>query len=110
MTGIDALGLFLALVVYGLVTFRVTSFFVRESGPFSVFARIRDLAGIKYDDYSRPVAKNPIAEMLNCFKCASVWAAWLVVGLRLYDPDPLTYITRILVLSAIAILIDAKVH
>lgn len=109
MNSVDALGLFLALLVYGMVTWRITSLLVAENGPLHIFARLRDVLGVSYDEHSRCVSHNPIAEALCCFKCTSIWIALLVVIAWMYSPDPLIFIARVAALSTIAILIQSRV-
>jgi hypothetical protein len=56
-----------------LITWRVTHLLHSEIGPFEVFARIRDLAGISYDEFSQPVASSEFGKALLCFWCTSLW-------------------------------------
>lgn len=56
-----------------LVTWRVTHLLHSETGPFEVFARIRGLAGISYDEFSKPVAITEVGKALLCFWCTSLW-------------------------------------
>lgn len=53
-----------------------------EDGPFEMFAKIRDAAGVKFDEHSIPVSDNQIGKMLCCFWCTSVWAGLAVTGLQ----------------------------
>ena len=89
-----------------LVVWRLCSFLVGEYGPFHVFSKIRHLVGVRYDEYSRSVTTNPIAEIFTCVKCMSVWLSWLVVGVGYYTPDPLQYVSRVLIVSAMCIMIN----
>lgn len=57
-----------------LATWRIASLFHREDGPFEVFGKLRDLAGVRYDEMSMPVSENQIGKMFCCFWCASFWA------------------------------------
>lgn len=69
----------LVLLVIGiLATWRLTSLAVYESGPFDVFQRLRDRAGVRYDEFSQPVTSNVIGKALTCHRCASVWVGLLV--------------------------------
>jgi hypothetical protein len=61
-----------------LATWRLTSLFVDERGPFDIFGKIRDLAGIKYDEYSRPCADTEIGKALLCPWCTSVWVGTVI--------------------------------
>lgn len=61
------------LLVGVLITWRVTSLIKDENGPFDLFARIRQLLGVKYDEYSQPVYNGFFAQLLACFWCTSIW-------------------------------------
>jgi hypothetical protein len=62
-----------------LATWRLTNLLHKEDGPFDVFGKLRDLAGVRYDEMSNPVSDNPVGKALTCFWCTSVWAG-LIVG------------------------------
>lgn len=109
MTGLDALGLFLALLVYGGVTFRITSLFVNEKGPGDIFGKWRDLVGVRYDEHSRCTGKNLFAEVFCCFKCASIWWALFVTFVFVYDPSPTTFFARVMFLSTVSIVLNSIV-
>lgn len=81
-----------------LAIWRITSLLVKEDGPLDMFARFRDLAGVRYDEYSQCTG-NPLAKGLCCFWCASIWVAIpsVLLGFQWYD---------IFALSAGAILIE----
>lgn len=91
-----------------LVTWRITSLLVREHGPLHIFSILRDLLGVRFDERSLCVGKNPIADMLCCFKCASVWVALVCVGIFFYTPALDSYVVRVLAVSSLAILFDGR--
>lgn len=62
-----------------LITWRLTSLAVSEEGPFDVFARLRDLIGIEYDEFNVCIGTNIFAKAFCCFWCASLWISTLVV-------------------------------
>jgi hypothetical protein len=68
----------LKLLIRILATWRLASLLHSEEGPFEVFAQLRDVAGVRYDEHSKPVSDNQIGKMLSCFWCTSVWAAAIV--------------------------------
>lgn len=79
-----------------------------EAGPFNVFNRIRDRAGVKFDEYSRPYGKSQIAQILACIWCTSVWVAfpaaiWLTI---LWDLNLLHGFALWLAISTGAIVVD----
>ncbi len=74
------------LIVGILATWRVASLLYKEDGPWEVFAQIRDIAGVRFDELSRPVSDNQVGKMLTCFWCTSIWAA-ILVGLLERRPN-----------------------
>jgi hypothetical protein len=64
-----------------LATYRITFMLNSESGPGDIFTRLRTRLGVTYDEYSRPVTSNWIAEGVLCYFCLSVWMAFVVTGL-----------------------------
>ncbi len=73
---------FIGLLLGILATWRVASLLYREAGPFEVFERIRNTAGVKHDTEGEPYAHNQIGKMLCCFWCTSVWAALPIAVLQ----------------------------
>lgn len=61
-----------------LATWRLTSLLHAEDGPFDLFARLRDWAGVRYDERSQAVADSEVGKALTCFLCTSVWSALVV--------------------------------
>lgn len=89
-------------------TWRLTSLFVSEAGPWDVFSKLRDFVGVYHDDYSQPQGANEVAKALTCIWCASIWVGGgvaLVQGCRLQ-----TVILRALAYSTGAIVIDRWLH
>lgn len=68
----------MTFLIMALSVYRLTSLFVKESGPFDIFGRFRTFAGIKYDIYSKPYATNQFAEGLLCPLCTSIWIGILI--------------------------------
>lgn len=89
------------LLIQVLATWRLTNLLYREDGPLDVFARLRDRAGVRYDEHSNRVATNPVGKALCCFWCTSVWTA-LAINLFEGQISPI----KILACSAGAILIE----
>lgn len=71
------------IIVLLLATWRITSLFVSESGPFFVFRKIRTLSGIAHDELGG-VAMIPdtlFAQIVSCAWCCSVYvgAFWTLL-------------------------------
>lgn len=51
-------------------------------GPFGLLARLRQRAGVRYDEYNQVYAKpGSLGEMLICPYCNSIWSGLLVTFL-----------------------------
>lgn len=72
----------LDLLIGILATWRLTSLLHSEEGPFEIFARFRDWAGVRYDEESNPVSEKQIGKMLCCFWCTSIWSGLIVTILQ----------------------------
>lgn len=89
-----------SLLVRGLATWRIAHMLVHEIGPFSVFTRIRRLAGIEPDAEGYPAVWRS-TNVLSCVWCTSVWIAiiFLCIPIR---------VAEFLSLSAIACIVEEK--
>jgi hypothetical protein len=99
---------FTNLLVYGLATWRVSSLFVREDGPFFVFRLIRELAGMTHDENGQ-VVQIPdrfFAQLLSCVWCTSFWAALFWVILWIIIPEITFILAFLFALSTVAIMVD----
>lgn len=96
------------LLVMGLAAWRVTSLFVRESGPLDIFCRIREFSGITHDEHGHVlmIPDRALAQLFSCMWCCSVWVGlfWLVFWMLSPEISILTAIP--FALSAFTILID----
>ena len=92
------------LILVG-ATWRLTSLLVWEEGPFEVFARLRHLLGVRYDDQSQPYGANWLAKGVICPACTSVWFGTLWVILYYLWGDSV-WIAMPFALSAGAIVLE----
>jgi hypothetical protein len=83
------------IVLLALATWRISSLFARESGPFDIFAKFRKLTGA-----------GMFARGLACVWCNSVWFGLLFAALSIYSVNILSYIFVALSLSTTSIIID----
>jgi hypothetical protein len=93
-------------LLLAFVVWRVVSFLVLEYGPLHIFDRLRYAVGVRMDENSNSRGTNPLAEIFCCIKCMSVWVSWFFVAISDYTPDPIQYVERVLIVSAMAILIN----
>lgn len=95
------------LLVLLLATWRLSSLLVNEDGLWSMFTRLRTLAGVRYNGVTLEVeAPTMLAGLFACMWCMSVWVGlfWWMMW-RLW-PDLALWGAVPLALSAGAILID----
>lgn len=69
------------LIVAFLAIYRLTLMLNSEPGPGDIFGRFRTFIGVRFDQYSNPIATNWVAEGVLCFYCLSVWIAFGVTAL-----------------------------
>jgi hypothetical protein len=101
-----------SLLVYGLATWRVASLFVREDGPFFIFRRIRELAGMTHDENGQ-VVQIPdrfFAQLLSCVWCTSFWVALFWVTIWLTVPEISFVLAFLFALSTVSIMVDKVVE
>ena len=89
-----------------LATWRLTSLVVNEHGPFSVFERLRHLAGVRYDEYGARDSNRLFGRLLICVWCASVWVGAALWAAYTLAPVGTVWACLPAALSAGAILID----
>ena len=85
-----------------LATWRLSAFLVYDHGPFAVFEKLREAAGVQYrGDDGWPLSFW--GQLLSCVWCVSVWMAMLV---WMIDKTPARWILKPLAISGGAILFD----
>jgi len=99
---------FSEFVVLSLATWRLSSLVVRERGLFGVFTRLRAAFGIGHDEDSKPNTwpDAPIADLLSCVWCLSVWVGAGLSLAYLLSPSWTVGLSLPLALSAGAILLE----
>ena len=93
-----------SLLIGIAATWRITSLFVSERGPYDLFGKLRDTVGVTYDENSQPIGTNELARALTCVWCSSIYvggAVALLQGVRVRQ-----VVMRALAYSAGAIMID----
>lgn len=98
-------------VILGLATWRLSALLSKEAGPFDVFKRLREKAGIQHDDNGDVfmVPHHFFAELLSCVWCTSVWVGifWGLFWILL--PQICIGAAIMLAISTVAILVDRLV-
>jgi hypothetical protein len=97
------------LLLLGLATWRLSAFLVRDTGPFSIFLRLRELAGITHDENHEVlgVPDRLFAGVLSCVWCASTWIGFGWLAFWLYFPKPALLLAAGFSLSTLAVLVDS---
>lgn len=98
----------LEFVILGLATWRVSALFSREAGPFDVFKRTREWAGITHDNDGnvQVIPHKFFAELLSCVWCTSIWVAAFWAALWMLLPHACLAIALLFALSGLAIFAD----
>ena len=78
----------MSFVIYALATWRISSMFVDEPGPFRIFVKIRELVGITHDsdDQVEIIPSGFLPGIFSCVWCFSLWSGffWTLVSLSSY--------------------------
>ena len=96
----------LTLATLILTTWRLSSLLVNEGGPWDVFADIRYLSGVRYDQYSIPYGDGFLAKLFSCVWCISVWVGAGVTLLYFLFPTVMLWLYLPFALSAGAIITE----
>lgn len=102
----------LEFLVYALATWRLSSLFVSERGPFDVFQRIREAVGIEHDEDGK-ISVTPetlLAGILGCVWCLSVWVGFALTISVYYVPLVSFWLMLPFALSGAAIVIERVVR
>ena len=97
-------------VLLVLATWRITSMVVREDGPFSAFARLRKLIGVRYDAHSVAYGTNTLAEGILCVWCASVWFSFFAAFLNENSSSVFEFLISWLAISTAVIALDELIN
>lgn len=90
------------LIIKILAVWRLTALFVYDRGPFRIFEKTRETAGVQYlgrDGWPRTF----FGQLLSCVWCFSIWAAVVV---WIIDKTPIKWILELLAFSGGAVLFD----
>lgn len=90
-------------LILALATWRVSSLLANEDGPYNVFGRLRNYAGVYYDDHSNAQGKNELARMLICLWCSSTWIGLVLAAGYWLLGDSIVWFSLPFALSTIAI-------
>jgi hypothetical protein len=104
---------FIFLVILGLATWRVSSLFVNEQGPFNMFVKIRELAGIQHYPEDFSIVQIPdrlFAQILSCVWCMSMYVGIFWTILYFVHPGLALGLSLPFALSAMGILINMVVE
>lgn len=105
----------LHLIILALATWRISSLFVYETGPWFLFERLRSRAGIYFHMHPKdgPIKITPdtfFAQLLDCLWCFSLYTGGVLGLLYFLLPAFTFYICLPFALSTLAILINQAVE
>lgn len=94
-------------VVLGLATWRIASLVTSEDGPFFIFKKAREIAGIVHDDNGEilVIPERFFALLLSCVWCFSVWCGIAISCLWFAYPQIAFAVSMPFAMSASAIII-----
>lgn len=98
----------LNLVILALATWRVSSLFAKEDGPFDLFIKIRTWLGVVWDIKSKPEGNNVISKGIICIWCNSIWFGGFWIVAYLLSPMVI-WLALPFAISAGAVLIECVV-
>lgn len=81
-------------IILSLATWRISSMWVEEEGPFCIFEKLRRLLGVRQDEDGYSYGINEIGHTLSCIWCTSIWVAlgwflaWLLIPCAVYVATP----------------------
>jgi hypothetical protein len=97
------------LLIVSLAGWRIASLLVEENGPFEIFAKLRDVAGVQFDERGERYANNEFGKMLCCIWCTSVWTCAAMLAMITVFPQ-LTPVAIALSASAVAIAVNKVIN
>lgn len=101
----------MTVLLLPFATWRISSVLHREDGPFCIAQRLREIVGVKYDDFSAPYGENVFSQALACMWCLSVWVALVLMLFVVYLPQQMSaIIVAPFGLSALAIIVDELIE
>ncbi len=95
-----------SILIGSLLVWRLSSLLVQERGPADAFGKLRDWVGIGYDERSKPVAQNELAELFLCMFCMTLWMGW---GVALLFAQPYWFMMGF-IYSAGALMAERVAH
>lgn len=100
------------LVVMSLATWRISSLFVHDDGPFDAFKKLREAAGVEYYDDGLLVIKyyKGLAKLLTCVWCVSIWVGIFAVFAWAIAPALAVWLMLPFALSGAAVLVEEVVN
>lgn len=97
-----------------LAAWRITSLISQEDGPWDMFAKFRNVVGVRYDEYSQPTKFEGrfawFAKGIICMWCASVWVAFAAAFFSPYTANILSFIINWFAISGLIIATDEAIN
>lgn len=101
----------MSFFIIALAVARISILLVKEDGPFDVFLKIRERAGVivmlnTADGSTITYGDNVFSQILSCVWCASIYVGFLFAALFYLNPVWAELISLPFALSMAAILVD----
>jgi len=97
-------------LIIGLATWRISSLLVQEDGPFILFVRIRNIAGVKWNELSEPYAEDFLGQLFLCVWCMSIWIGFIFSLLYLFFGQWFVWLCWPFALSAVACFVQGTAN
>lgn len=91
-----------------LATWRISSILVNESAPYDLAAKLRHIAGVRYNRASEAYAETELGKLFTCVFCMSVHIGVIIAFLHYRNLKDV--IVKGLAYSAGSIIIETYVH
>lgn len=90
-----------------LVTWRISSFFAREDGPWDIFTLFRHKVGVRFDGQANPFGTNVFSKAILCVWCSSPWVGMALAIAYTRGWEGIVYG---LAMSTIAVFLDVVIQ
>jgi len=75
-----------------LACWRITTLIVYEAGPWDIFSKIREMAGLEYDGAGQVTgSRYRLLEALGCVWCMSMWVGAALLAFYLVGGEDLLF-------------------
>lgn len=74
-------------ILLSFAVWRVSSLITSEDGPWDIFAKLRNISGVRYDESSQEYGTTSLSRGILCLWCVSLWVG---LPIAFIFPIPIT--------------------